>query len=190
MHRVIHHSRHALLMTLLMTALLGVAVPLLFTVVAQLLFPTATHGSLVMRGDAPTGSELLGQEFTQDHYFWGRLSATTPPYNPSASAASNYSMGNAQLLEKANERMRHYPTGEKIPLSLVTSSASGLDPHITPQAAYFQAKRVAKARKVEEKEIHTLIDAHTEAPHLGFIGVPRVNVLKLNMAVDEAHEKR
>ena len=189
MKRLIHHSKHALMMTLVMTLLLGGAVPLVFTVVAQLLFPTASNGSIVMRDGKAIGSTLLGQEFVSEKYFWGRPSATTPPYNAAASGASNYSFGNATLLEKANERMSHYPTGEKIPLSLVTASGSGLDPHITPQAAYFQAKRVAKARKLEVKKIETLIADITESPHLGFIGVARINVLKLNMALDGLHEK-
>lgn len=185
MRRIIFHSRHALMMTLLMTVLLGGILPLGFTLVAQLLFPTAANGSIVMRDGKPVGSELLGQEFTKDRYFWGRPSATTPPYNAAASGASNYSMGNATLLEKANERMAHFPAGKKIPLSLITASGSGLDPHISLQAASFQANRVAKARGIEVKKIEALLDAHTEAPHLGFIGIARVNVLRLNMALDE-----
>lgn len=189
MKRVIFHSKHALMMTLVMTLLLGGAVPLVFTVVAQLLFPTAANGNIIMRDGKPIGSELLGQAFASEKYFWGRPSATTPPYNAAASGASNYSFGNANLLEKANERMKHYEAGEKIPLSLVTASGSGLDPHVTPQAAAFQAGRVAKARKLDVKKIETLIADTTESPHLGFIGAARVNVLRLNMALDEmAHE--
>lgn len=191
MRRVIFHGNHALLMTLLMTVLLGAIVPLLFTFSVQLLFPTATSGSILIKNGKAIGSELIGQDFTSEKYFWGRPSATTPPYNAAASGASNYSFGNAALLEKANDRMRHYPTGKKIPLSLITASGSGLDPHITPQAAIFQAQRVAKVRKMNMDTINRLIAEHTEAPHLGFIGVARVNVLKLNVALDElAHEKK
>lgn len=189
MKRVIYHGKHALMMTLVMTVLLGGAVPLVFTVVAQLLFPTASNGSIIMKDGKSIGSTLLGQEFTSEKYFWGRPSATTPPYNAAGSGASNYSFGNATLLEKANERMKHYPTGEKIPLSLITASGSGLDPHITLQAALFQAKRVAKARGTTIEKINALVGAQTEHPHLGFIGVERVNVLKLNMALDGLHEK-
>jgi len=189
MHRIVNHSKHALMLTLVMTALLGGVLPLGFTLVAQLLFPTAANGSIITRDGKAVGSELLGQEFTSERYFWGRPSATTPPYNPAASGASNYSFGNALLLEKANERMTHFPAGQKFPLSLLTASASGLDPHITPQAALFQAGRVAKARDIDIKKMEALIAEHTEAPHLGFIGMERVNVLRLNLALDGPHEK-
>lgn len=190
MKRMIHHSKHALLMTLVMTVLLGGIVPLVFTAISQIIFPTAANGSIITKDGKAIGSELLGQEFTSDKYFWGRPSATTPPYNAAASGASNYSFGNATLLEKANERMKHFPAGEKIPLSLITASGSGLDPHISPKAAHFQAKRVAKSRGLDIKKVDALIDEHTEPPHLGFIGNERVNVLKLNMALDEvAHAK-
>ncbi len=185
MRRVIYHSRHALMMMFVTVLLLGGAVPLLFTAVAQLLFPTATHGSLVMKDGKPVGSLLIGQEFSHDRYFWGRLSATVPPYNAAASNASNLSMGNPNLLVQANTRMAHLPVGKKIPISLVTSSASGLDPHISPLAAFYQAERVAKARNQPVSVIKTLIMNHVDGPYLGFIGVPHINVLVLNMALDD-----
>lgn len=192
MHRIISHSKHTLLMMLVMLVLLGGILPALFTVTAQLLFPTATHGSLIMRDGQVVGSELIGQEFTSDHYFWGRLSATTPPYNSVASAGSNLSMGNILLLANANERLAKLPADKdkKIPLSLITSSASGLDPHITPKAVHFQAERVAAARKVDLEEVSGLIVEYTEPPHLGFIGVARVNILALNLALDERYATR
>jgi K+-transporting ATPase ATPase C chain len=176
-------------MTLVMTLFLGVLLPLAFTFVAQVVFPTASHGSLLMKDDKAIGSELLGQEFTAPKYFWGRLSATKPPYNAAASAASNLSMGNALLLEHANERMRHFPVGKKIPVALVTASGSGLDPHISPLAAYFQAARVAKARGIPSGDVQKLIAEYTEKPYLGFIGSERINVLYLNMALDARHGK-
>lgn len=188
MKRTLAHSKHALLMTLLMTVLLSVILPLLFTGMAKLIFPSAANGSLIEKNGTVIGSELIGQEFSQARYFWGRMSATTPPYNAAASAATHYSMGNSQLLEKANERMAHFPVGTKIPLSLVTASGSGLDPHITPEAAYFQAERVAKARKLPLDNVQQLIQRHTEDAYLGLIGVARVNVLALNLALDGVHE--
>lgn len=184
MRRVVYHSRHGVMMMLILTVLFSAVVPLLFTIISQLLFPTASHGSLIIKDGKVIGSELLGQEFKSERYFWGRPSATTPPYNAAASAATNFSVGNSMLLEQANKRMARFPTGEKIPVSLITASSSGLDPHITPQAALFQAKRVAKARGLPVEKIKALIDDVTEAPHLGFIGTARVNVLTLNLALD------
>lgn len=187
--RVLVHSKQALLMLLVMTVLLGGILPAVFTLASQLVFHHAAGGSLIEKDGRVIGSSLLGQEFAQDKYFWGRMSATIPPYNASASGASNYSMGNSQLLEKANERMARLPADQKIPLSLVTSSGSGLDPHITPQAALFQVARVAKARKISSEELTALVEAHTEEPYLGMIGTKTVNVLLLNLALDERYAR-
>ena len=184
MKRIINHCRHAIMMTLLATLLLGVVIPLIFTAISQLLFPNAANGSLVVHNGKPIGSELIGQEFTRDRYFWGRLSATTPPYNPAASSASHLSMNNPTLLINANERMARLPVGKKIPLALITSSGSGLDPHISPLAAYYQAERVAKARGKSVASIQHLIATHVNGPVLGFIGTPTVNLLALNMSLD------
>lgn len=187
-------SRAAFSLLALMTLLLAVVVPLLTTVTSQLLFPTNANGSLILRNDKVIGSALLGQNFTENKYFWGRLSATTPPYNAAASGASNLSPGNALILDNANKRMKELqiasPSQEgKIPLSLITASASGLDPHITPEAAHYQVGRVAKARKISEEKIRALVEQMVETPWLGMIGEPRVNVLRLNLALDEAaHE--
>lgn len=185
MKRIIAHSKHALFMIILMLVLLGGLVPLVFNVAAQLFFPTAANGNLIHKEGKVIGSELLGQEFTRAHYFWGRMSATTPPYNAAASGASNLSMGNSRLLELANERMKALGAAKDIPLELVTASGSGLDPHISPNAAYFQVDRVARARKLPKEKIEALIAAHIEKPYLGFIGTARVNVLALNLALDE-----
>lgn len=178
------HHRQSIMVMLVMTLLLGVVVPFVFTVLAQLVFPSAAKGSLVVVNGKTIGSELLGQEFTAPKYFWGRLSATTPPYNAAASGASNLSMGNPLLLDQANARMAKFRTGEKIPLSLVTASGSGLDPDISVQAAYFQAPRVAKERGLPLDKVRTLVAEHIDTAYLGFIGTSRVNVLKLNLALD------
>lgn len=186
MRRLLHHNKHAMLMMLMLTALLGGVVPALFTVVAQLIFPTATHGTLIVKDGKTIGSALIGQEFTSPKYFWGRLSATTPPYNAAASAASNFSMANSTLLEQANGRMAQLPKVTlKVPVSLLTASASGLDPHISPLAADFQAARVAKERNLPLDTVNALIAEHTEPPYFGIIGTARVNVLALNMALDK-----
>ena len=190
----IKSSETALRMLLSMTILLAVILPLLVTAISQLIFPTKSNGSLIMQKEQVIGSLLLGQNFTDPRYFWGRLSATTPPYNPAASAASNISPGNGLLLEKANERMAHLQKSspgmkEKIPLELITASASGLDPHITPQAAYYQINRVAKERKWKKEKLRKLVDEYTELPLWGVFGEPRVNVLSLNLALDAAHDR-
>ncbi len=194
MKKIIAHSKHALMMTLVMAVLLGGLLPLVFTAISQILFPTASHGSIVMQNDKPIGSTLLGQEFNSPRYFWGRMSATTPPYNAAASSATassatNFSMGNAMMLENANKRMAQFPAGQKIPLALITASGSGLDPHIPPASAYFQAARVAKERKLPLEQINALIATNVEQPYLGFIGTERVNVLALNLALDGIHAK-
>lgn len=182
--RFLAHHRQAMTMLLLMTLLLGVVVPFIFTVIAQLVFPSATKGSIITVNDKVIGSELLGQEFNDPKYFWGRPSATTPPYNAASSGASNLSMNNPLLLEQANKRMEKLPADEKIPVSLITTSGSGLDPDISVQAAYFQAPRIAKERKLPLDKVRTLIAEHIDPGYLGFIGTSRVNVLKLNLALD------
>lgn len=184
MTRMLGHTKQAIMMTLVGFVLIGVAMPALFTVFAQLLFPTASHGSLIKKDGVVIGSTLLGQHFSDEKYFWGRPSATVPPYNPAASAASNLSMDHPNVLVVANERMAHYPAGKEIPVSFISASASGLDPHISPQAAYFQVPRVARARGLDEGTVNALVQSHIEEPHLGFIGTARVNVLALNMALD------
>lgn len=186
--RMIGYSRQAFLVMCCITLLIGVLMPALFTTVSQLVFPHTANGSLVVRDGQVIGSELLGQEFTHPGYFWGRLSATTPPYNPSASGASNLSQANTKILEQANARLASLGMKNNIPLPLITASGSGLDPHLPPDSVYAQIPRVAKARKMSEDALRKLIDHQVEPPLFGFIGVPQVNILALNLALDERHE--
>jgi K+-transporting ATPase ATPase C chain len=180
--------RAALGMVLLMTLLLGGAYPLLVTGIAQAVFHHKANGSLIVRGDRLIGSQLLGQNFEHPKYFWGRLSATVPPYNAASSDASNLSPANPMLLEAANARIAALQQADprnqaRIPVDLVTASASGLDPHISVAAAEYQASRVAHARHMPEDKVKAMIADFTENSLFGEAGV---NVLRLNLALDEA----
>lgn len=182
--------RASCVLLVVMTLLLGVVYPLTVTVLSQLLFHDSANGRLVERGDKPVGSLLLGQRFKAPRYFWSRLSATTPPYNAAASTGSNLSPDNPKLLESANARIAALQKAAShsmalIPVDLITSSASGLDPHISLDAALYQLPRVAKARGMKEKEVLAIVERHTEAPLFGLGGEPYVNVLALNLALDE-----
>jgi K+-transporting ATPase ATPase C chain len=184
--------RPAISVFVALTLLTGVAYPLLVTGIGQLLFPGAANGSLIVAGGQARGSALIGQNFSDSKYFWGRLSATGPhPYNAGASSGSNYGPLHPALKDAAQARieaLRAAAPGNTapIPVDLVTASGSGLDPHISPAAAAYQAQRVAAARQLPLAQVQALIDAHTEPGLLGFIGSPRVNVLMLNMALDES----
>ncbi|HTQ04666.1 MAG TPA: potassium-transporting ATPase subunit KdpC [Polyangiaceae bacterium] len=182
--------RPALVVLALLTLLTGVAYPLLVTGVAQAAFPAQANGSLLEQGNKVVGSSLIGQEFEDPKYFWGRLSATTPAYNPASSSGSNLGPLNPALVAEVKGRvdaLRAADPGNTapIPVDLVTSSASGLDPHISPAAAYFQVARVAKARGVDAARVKALVDARIEGRALGVLGEPVVNVLLLNLALDK-----
>lgn len=173
--------------------LTGLAYPVLVTGLVQLLFPHAANGSLIVKDGAVYGSELLGQEFSDPKYFWGRPSATLPPYNASASAASNLSPANHALHARVGERIaalqKADPDNEnKIPVDLITSSASGLDPHISRAAAEYQVARVARLRRMEVGDVRRLVHEYTENPLLGQL--PYVHIVRLNMALDEASKAR
>ncbi len=179
-------------MLAVMTLITGVAYPLLVTGVAQAAFPKQANGSLIVAGGQVAGSELIGQSFESPRYFWGRLSATTPgPYNAAASAGSNLGPTNDQVKKNAEARLEALRKADpeapaRVPVDLVTSSASGLDPHISPAAAEYQVRRVARARGMAEDQVRALVRANTAERDLGVLGEPRVNVLRLNLALDAA----
>jgi K+-transporting ATPase ATPase C chain len=183
--------RPALVLLGLLTLITGVIYPLTITAVAQVVFPDKANGSLIERNGQVLGSELIGQPFDDPRYFWGRLSATGPtPYNAAASSGSNYGPLNPALIDAVQVRIDALHTADPtntdpIPVDLVTASASGLDPHISPAAAYYQAPRVAHERGLDEAVVRHLVEEHTEDRQFGLLGEPRVNVLKLNMALDE-----
>lgn len=180
-----------LLIFVIFTFLTGVIYPLLITGVAQVLFPNQANGSIIKAADgSAVGSALIGQSFTSPNYFWVRLSATSSyPYNAAASGGTAYSVQNELLEEAVAARVdalrQADPTNTaQIPVDLVTASSSGLDPHISPAAAYYQVPRVARERGLSEDTVQTLVQQHVEAPFLGIFGEARVNVLKLNLALD------
>jgi K+-transporting ATPase ATPase C chain len=188
------HLRAALTIFLTLTLLTGVAYPVLVTLIAQGLFPYRANGSVLTRAGTFVGSELIGQSFDDVRYFWGRPSATTKddkalPYNAGASSGSNLGPTNPDLLNDVGGRVKamreaHPDQSGPVPVDLVTASASGLDPHISPAAAEYQVKRVAKARGWSEDEVRELVKQNTEGRMLGVLGEPRVNVLQLNLALD------
>jgi K+-transporting ATPase ATPase C chain len=184
------HLRAAAMMLLLLTGLTGVAYPLVVTGIAQLVFPHQANGSLITKDGKPIGSELIGQPFDDAKYFWSRPSATSPfPYNAGASSGSNLGPTNPVLLKAVADRaatLKRADPGQAahVPVDLVTASGSGLDPDITPAAALYQVNRVANARGLAEAAVRQLVEQHIEGRQFGLLGEPRVNVLKLNLALD------
>src|SRR5229473_2831447 len=175
--------RPAALAFVVLTLITGIVYPLIVTAFAQLFSGKATGSVIVVNGKA-VGSELIGQPFSDPKYFWSRPSATSPqPYNGASSSGSNLGPTNKALHEAVAERLKQFEQ-RPVPADLVTASASGLDPHISPEAAQFQVSRVAKARGLTEDRIQELLDRHTEARTFGLLGEPRVNVLRLNLALD------
>lgn len=184
--------RPVLVLFVLLSALTGIVYPLAVTGVAQAVFPGQAAGSLVVRGGVPVGSTLIGQNFSDPKHFWGRPSATAPmAYNAAASGGANQGPLNPALAEAVKGRVEALRAADPgnpaaVPVDLVTASASGLDPHISPAAARYQVARVARIRQLPLEAVERLIDAHTEAPLWGLLGEPRVNVLALNLALDAA----
>jgi K+-transporting ATPase ATPase C chain len=196
---MLREIRPAIVMILAMTVLTGLAYPLAMTGIAQVAFPNQANGSLVEKDGKVIGSALLGQNFTKPEYFHGRPSATTDtdpndssktvpaPYNAANSSGSNAGPTSKALIERVQadlDNLKAENPNVPIPIDLVTTSASGLDPDISPAAAMFQVPRVAKARNLDEAQLRQLVQAQTEIRALGILGEPRVNVLKLNMALD------
>jgi potassium-transporting ATPase KdpC subunit len=181
----------SLLMLLVLSALTGLAYPLAVTGLAKVLFSRQAEGSLVEKGGTIVGSSLIGQPFDDPKYFWSRPSATSPAYNASSSTGSNQGPLNPDYLKAVKDRvdaLRKADPGNtaSVPVDLVTASGSGLDPHISPAAAEYQAARVARARALDRGTVEKLIEDHTQGRLLGLFGEPAVNVLELNLALDGA----
>jgi potassium-transporting ATPase KdpC subunit len=186
--------RTSVILYLMLTVITGLVYPLVITGVSHVLFHDQANGSVVLRGETAVGSSLIGQAFDDPRYFWGRPSATSPAYNGAASSGSNLGPINPALLDAVAERVKHiraaHPTQTgSIPGDLVTASASGLDPHVSPAAAQYQIDRVAVARGLSVVQVTNLVATHTEPRTLGVLGEPRVNVLELNLALDAAQQK-
>jgi len=178
----------ALLMTIVTTVLLGLVYPLLVTGLAQALFPDKANGQLRSRAGQTVGSEIIGQGFAAPGYFHGRASAAGQGYDPTSSGGTNLGPTNKKLIDAvtaAVDSAKRDNPNAAVPIDMVTTSASGFDPHITPDNAMFQVPRVAKARGIGEAELRAFVESRIEGRQLGFLGEPRVNVLMLNLALDE-----
>ena len=182
--------RPAVVLLLVLTAITGIAYPLVVTGVAQSVSPEQAGGSLLVKDGKLVGSALIGQNFSDPGHFWGRLSATSPmAYNAGGSSGSNQGPLNPALTDAVKSRVAALRAADPgntapVPVDLVTASASGLDPHISPAAAQYQAARVARVRQLPPERVTALVDQHTDQPLVFFIGEPQVNVLKLNMALE------
>jgi len=197
---MLREIRPAIVVLVALTLITGLAYPLAMTGIAQALFPRQAQGNLIERNGTVIGSELIGQQFASDKYFHGRPSATTTtdpndstktvpaPYNAASSGASNLGPSNKALIDRVKadiDKLEQENPSMPVPIDLVTTSASGLDPHISPEAALFQIPRIAKARNLPEERVRQLVADHAEGRLFGLLGEPRVNVLLLNLALDQ-----
>ena len=196
---MLREIRPAILLLVILTLITGLVYPLAMTGIAQMIFPHQANGSMIERDGKVIGSELIGQNFTSDKYFHGRPSATTAtdpndptktvpaPYNAANSGGSNLGPSNKALIDRVKAdiaKLQKENPGTPVPIDLVTTSGSGLDPDISPEAALFQVPRIAKARNLPEDQIRELVEDHTEGRLFGLLGEPHVNVLELNLALD------
>ncbi|HET8576512.1 MAG TPA: potassium-transporting ATPase subunit KdpC [Methylomirabilota bacterium] len=187
---MLENFRAAIIALAVLTVVTGVVYPLLVTGIAQAVFPSQANGSLIVRDGKTVGSALIGQPFDDPKYFWGRPSATTPfRYNAGASSGSNLSPTNPDLIKAVQGRVGALRAADPantapVPVDLATASGSGLDPHISPAAALYQAPRVARARKLDPQAVRLLVEKHIEGRLWGLLGEPRVNVLELNLALE------
>jgi potassium-transporting ATPase KdpC subunit len=201
---MLREIRPAIILVIALTLITGLGYPLAMTGLSQVIFPYQSQGSLIERDGKVIGSELIGQTFVGDHYFHGRPSATTgpdpadpsksvsQPYNAENSGGSNLGPTNKALIDRVKadvETLKQENPSQPVPLDLVTTSGSGLDPHISPEAALFQVPRVAKARNLAEDRVRQLVSENTEGRTFGILGEPRVNVLALNLALDRIAAK-
>ena len=180
--------RTSILFTLVTAIALGIGYPVVITGIAAVLFPHKAAGSLIMKDGQIIGSELIAQSFTADKYIHPRPSAAGNGYDATSSSGTNLAQSNAKLVQRIQadiDKLQAQSPGRPVPIDMVTTSGSGLDPDITPDNAYYQAPRVAGARKLSEDQVRTLIAQHTTGRDLGFLGEPRVNVLELNLALDQ-----
>ena len=184
------HFITSILMTIVTTLLLGIVYPFVVTALAQLIFPAQANGSLIERNGKIAGSHLIGQPFSSPGYFRSRPSAAGTGYDAGNSSGSNLGPTNKMLIDRMAgdvQKAQAENPGTPVPMDLVTTSASGLDPHISPEAAAFQISRIARERGMSEADVRALIEKHTEARQLGFLGEARVNVLELNLDLDTTH---